>query len=370
MPDWIIDSHLVSISIRPKSASDPTLYYDYYRPDGLRRRKSLQTTDPALALLGLQALRPIIEADVRDGAVGPAAQAPNPRIAELVTYYVDTYLPAKAAAPRTITKARQVLGEFQLYLAGRHIGRVQQLTRTHVDEHVADLRSRGKSAKSIADRLGLIRACLNANVEADRLEASPIRKWLMPTASDPEIDPLTPKQLTKVLATVEERRPDLYPIVAWIALTGNRPSDAVSLRWRQVDTQAGVVSRTHVKVKKLSSYQVSPAALQILRSQEHNRKHDGLVFLQPDGAPYTVNVLYRAFTRCLQAKPAFERPVNLKDLRHTFGYTMVNLVRCPLPVVQVLMGHRLIETTLKYVRPGNAAEDLAAFDKLLKTQAP
>lgn len=59
------------------------------------------------------------------------------------------------------------------------------------------------------------------------------------------------------------------------------------------------------------------------------------------------------------------RSVSLKDLRHTFAYHMVNTVGTPLPTVQVLLGHRDIRHTMRYVRPGDASQSLDRFAKSL-----
>lgn len=375
MPVLLVDGRDILVSIRPKSNTDPTLYVDFYRPDGKRCRWSTRTADPAEAERVYAAMIRDIEQEVRDGRSRqiPERQA-NPKIADLCDYYVKTHLPNKNAKPRSIQRAQQVLREFELFLAGHRIGRVQQLTRTALDAHVAELRERKppQSAKSIQGRLILIRAMLNAALQAELIPESPIKRWLMPTAPEPEIDPLTPDQLRRVLELIRERAPHIEPVARWIALTGNRPSDALDLRWRQVDFTAGLVARTQVKTRRLATYEVSPEAIAILRTEDQRFAHTAsdVVFRDRHGQPMTVNKLYHDFTRALAAKPAFERPVNLKDLRHTFAYRLVNELGCPLPTVQQLMGHRNIETTLKYVRPGNAGPYLARYSAILQPAAP
>lgn len=65
------------------------------------------------------------------------------------------------------------------------------------------------------------------------------------------------------------------------------------------------------------------------------------------------------------AKYDFPRPVTLKDLRHTYGTLMVNEVNCPLPIVQVQMGHADIKTTMQYIQPSTARPHVTKFAALI-----
>jgi integrase len=367
MPDWIIDGHAVSISVRPKSASDPTLYYDYYRPDGLRRRKSLQTTDPVRALLGLEAVRRLIEQDIRDGCNG-ATSGPslNPRIADLCAYYTDVYLPNRNAKPKSIAKARQELTEFQLYCADRRVGRAQQVSRAILDGWVSSLRERSRHAKTIKNRLGTVRAMLNAAIEAGRIEASPITRWPLPAVPEPEIQPLTLAQVKLVVSLIKDRRPDLNNAVRWIAYTGARPEDCCQLRWHQVDLDTASVARVQAKSPRLKKYPISASAVAVLREEAARKVQSPYVFTDELGGPFTPHVLYRRFTRAVKDSD-LGRHVCLKDLRHSFGYNMANIVGMPIPVLQVCMGHADIKTTMRYVQASEGRSHLDAWDKLLKT---
>jgi integrase len=184
----------------------------------------------------------------------------------------------------------------------------------------------------------------------------------MPTVAEPEISPLTQEQLSAVLALIREHKPDLAPVVTWIALTGNRPSDAVSLTWVQVNLKTGSVSRAQVKTKQLANYELSGAALECLKTERNRPWYDGkgTVFRDAYGSTWSVNRVYKDFTRTL-ARIGFERTVTLKDLRHTFGSLMANEMGCPLPILRRLMGHSMIETTMKYIRGGDARPVLDRF---------
>lgn len=367
MPSLIVDDREYTISIHPKGGGDPTLYLDFYRPDGKRVRWSTQTADPDAALAAYQASIADIKAEIQRSGARPTERQANPRIADLVDYYVNTFLPARAAAAKSITKARQILREWELWLATQRIGRLQQLSRSAIDTYTAELTKCGtQSAKSIHNRIGTIRACLNAAVEADLCQGYPIKRWLMPTVEDPEIQPLTEAELATVLRLVQDKKPESANAISWIAYTGNRPSDTVDLRWGQVDRSARVVSRNQVKVRKLANYEVSEPAMALVEAEAQRRPPtpDGYVFTNRHGEPFSIKKLYRDLLSAVAGEEGVPEGINLKTLRHTFGYLMTNVVRCPLPTVQVLMGHAKIETTLRYVRPAAAHEYVNAFADL------
>ena len=317
----------------------------------------------------------------------PADPEGDPPLRKIIDHYVDVHLIARRAADSTITLANQVLYEFQRFASSRHIGRASQLTPGLIDQWLASLN--GLAAKTLKTRTIMLRACINAAVHAGLLDQSPIKRWIMPKCQDPEIWPLTESQLQELLRLIHTRRPEIAPIISWIALTGQRPSDAVSLRWRQIDLPNRVVSRPQVKVKKLATFEISAAAALLLEQQRpksaeanppakppdsstsHSalRTSHDLVFLDPNSNPFTTDRLYNAFVRAL---PGFQRPVNLKDLRHTFCSLAANEWAIPLPQVQVLAGHSDIRMTMRYVRPSSSriALDKAQTHLLPATSKP
>ena len=89
-----------------------TYILDVHSPDGHRQRTSLRTTDPAQAAEMLDAWKrnplPSLE---RSAAAEPEG---NTRLAAVLDYYTQTYLPVKGASPKSVTEAGRVLREFEL----------------------------------------------------------------------------------------------------------------------------------------------------------------------------------------------------------------------------------------------------------------
>ena len=299
----------------------------------------------------------------------PDVQTSDPHLRQICDHYLDVYLPTKNAARKTLIAAAQICCQFERFASSRHIGRVSQLSPALVDAYAASLRDSELAPKTIRNHLIMLRACLNAAVDRGLLDKSPIKRWLLPKVPDPEIQPLTVDQVRQVLQIIAENAPSLTPVTTWIALTGNRPSDAVALSWANVDLQAAVVSRVQVKTKQLAQYEISPAAVAILKIERSRPcyKADGPVFRDQFGDPFTVHKIYHDFTRAL-ARATFERHVTLKDLRHTFGSLMANEMKCPLPIVQRLMGHKSITTTMQYIKPSAGVDYVNAFSTSITEQ--
>jgi len=299
---------------------------------------------------------------VRESRPMPVSEEDSPTLRSVIDYFVETYMPNKNAAIKTRAKYAPILEDFREYCASRNVARVSQLSRRIMDEWTAHI-SKSRKPKTVTSYITTVRACLNAAVEAEIITETPIRRYLFPTVDEPEINPLTYAQLRDVLAVVRAEAPDLYPVVAWIALTGNRPSDAIRLTENQIDTAARYVERKQTKVRRLARYPISTDANAVAVAEIARDDRTGaLVFTDSRGLPWTESRIYTRFTRALR-RARFARGVTIKDLRHTFASLMANdpAKPCPLPVLQILMCHTDIRTTMKYCRPMDATQYVDHF---------
>lgn len=364
----LIRVHGLDVPVKIRYRADRRAWFmDYTTPTGIRMRPQLYASNIAEAQR--EAEDAFTMPDFADEFLPRKAVESRSRGASLKTvldYYTDTYLIASGKSDRTIVSATGILRDFELFCRSvKRLARIDSITRQTVDEWAVDLAKRGNSQTTIANKLGMVRAAINAAVESGIIPESPIDKWKLPDTDTGEIYPLEPRELAEFLAHIKEVKPTIYNITAWMAYTGNRPSDACALRWQQVSLDTRTVERKQVKVKRLAQYQLSADALAVLQSEEQRAitRRGGEVFTDGNVDPFTVNSVYRAMTRAQEGR---KRVVTPKDLRHTFGYIMANYARCPLPVLQVLMGHTDIATTMRYVRNADAIEYLGAYEKLLK----
>lgn len=341
---------------------------DLISPSGQRSRISLGTTDEdeahkLLERWAREALPRIKQKyDQRKAEDDTEGATKDPRIGRLTDYYVDTYLVTRNVRPRTVERIVPVVRDFELYCRARHVGRTSQLSRRVVDDWAADLARRGQSPKTVHTSIGFIRAMLNACLSADLLDYSPVQTWLMPILDEPEKHPLDVEGVRVRLAALSKHEPIHYAPIAWIANTGNRVTGTRNLNWKHIDLETRTIVRPQ-KPRRLARYEFNQAAYNILMSVKDRAGKDGTVFIDPGtGLPYPKNKLLRIWARVQEAE---RLPVaTLKDLRDSFASIMANVVRIPLPQLQVLMGHADISMTMRYVRATSSAPFLQQYTDL------
>lgn len=360
----------VPVTVWLREEKGRACYVDYYLPTGFRRRLSTGEREWSEGLKFLDALIDggHLEQDVRRCLREEAQRVPvdsgDPRIEEVTRYYLDTALVVKNARPRSRERAVPILMAFEGYCRSRHIGRVSQLSRRIVDEWAVEL-AKAQAPATVRLSLQTLRAALNAAQHAGLFDVAPIERWLLPKVDQPEVRPLTGKQVRERLEAMQRYEAALYPPVHWIAHTGNRPGEVRLLKWFQIDMKNQSVERQQ-KARHLARYQFSNEARKALDMVKGD--HSEWVFVDVNtGEPYEKKRLNRAWKRA-QQKANLKPEATLYDLRDTFASIMANDVGCPLPVLQQLMGHSTVEMTMKYVKPGNAGDWLHLFVNNLDVQ--
>lgn len=357
------------LSTKRRNGTLLTYIIDLRYPDGARERPELDTTDPDTAKREFTRWKredfPIIRAEWESENDAAASHGPNPKLAEVFDYYTEKYLPVRATKG-TIQHHEQVLREFELHCRDKRVGRVQQLSRSIVDGYAAILMKDKRSPKTVHNKLSVIRACLNVAVDAEIIDQSPIRKWLMPKVGDADIEPLQPYELKRVLAIVREHEPSIANVVTWMAYTGMRTSDARDIRWNQVDLVRRIRTRTQKKTGRRRTITIGPEAIAVLKAEKRRNRPgpSGEIFTDRHGEPFTRNYILRAWKRALK-KSDYPRAVRVHDLRHTFAYILINYTGCSLRSAQDALEHDSIKTTMRYCKAGPLDEHLARFDSII-----
>ena len=131
--------------------------------------------------------------------------------------------------------------------------------------------------------------------------------------------------------------------------TGMRRGEQYGLRWQNVDFKRGIITiprSKHGEVRHIQVNSMARAALQTLR-----QFGDGLGYVCPRFRGPESHEAREWFNQVL----GYAKIQNFRwhDLRHTFASRLV-MAGVPLRAVQVLMGHKRIETTLRYSHLGEA----------------
>lgn len=300
----------------------------------------------------------------------PDSQAGDPRISDLANWYVTKYCPSADLAPRSIQKYAQVVDDFTIYCRGHNIGRVSQVSYSTILEFTEWLSSRApnkrakgpKAPKTRNDVKATLRRWFNCCVDAGQLDATPVAKWFIKKpkgGTSGKRIALTPDECTQCIHVLTEQAPYVADLAGFLLYTGCRISDALDLRWSQID--GNTVRRRQVKGNMPHQFSLNAQARAILdRARQGTPGPHGEVFTNTEGRPWTYNGAYRAITRAL-TRGAFwvirdgqTHSVDLHTLRHTYATISANL-GCPAPILMQQLGHTSIETTMQYYHPDPTA---------------
>ena len=320
-----------------------------------------------------------------------------------VAAFAEQWLAGLELAPSTIQGYRKIVRNH----IAPHIGRVQvdKVTATRIARLYRELRENGRrdsvgrgqplSANSTQKVHVVLGAILEAAVDDGLISTNPARRTRTvkaPTgkqirAARPEIATWTAAELHAFLDWDRDVFDDeLHTLWRTIAYTGMRRSEALALRWADVDFANGrisirraadVTTRNAVKTTKSGRSRVvdiDDATLSVLRAWKAVRGSVSLGFARPDayafgnlaGEVRSPNEVGRRWTRRVAAAqlamPDLSR-VTLKGLRHTHATLLLELGEHP-KVVQERLGHASVTITMDVYSHVSPTVQKAAADRL------
>jgi integrase len=253
------------------------------------------------------------------------------------------------------------------------------------------------TANKLAEHMARRRATLangTVNREVGHLRTVIIRARDVWKVATPEIEWKKlwleePESVQHILSADEEKRlfaalrPDYHPLVRFALLSGQRLDNVRTLAWRQIDWQARTISFRVKSKKPGGSLRYVPITneLAALLSVERGR-HPVYVFtyalarnrydperkqIQVKGVryPFSKHGWRKAWKRALEE--AEIENFRFHDLRHTAG-TRALRATGNLRTVQKMLGHKDIQTTLRYT--ASEIEDIrAAMEAVAQTHS-
>ncbi|MBD2079322.1 site-specific integrase [Leptolyngbya sp. FACHB-17] len=200
-------------------------------------------------------------------------------------------------------------------------------------------------------RLWMARRCLNWAVEQGLVTVNPYAAMKAPKAEKKRIQPFTKAEMRAILAAFEDRSPHYVPLVKFLFATGVRISEAIGLRWKDVDLYAGYITiaeslpikrsgNGHTRQRK----KTKTGSIRLLTLHDSLRyalgvpgKPEDLVFTSVEGKVISGhNWRERYWQPILGYAGVAYRPVH--NTRHTFAS---HCLEAGMPVTQVayLLGH-------------------------------
>jgi integrase len=216
---------------------------------------------------------------------------------------------------------------------------LQNITLMCAEDFRKDRKKQGASNATINRELSFLKAVLNKAVKWELIDKNPLQ----------HLESLPEKHLFNRYLTVDETltlieacEPHLRPLIVTSIFTGLRWGDVRLLKWDEVDFENSVINLEDSKTDELC-YPLPTEVMQEIKKVPRNGSR--FVFInQRTGEPW--QDLRKAFKKA-KKKAGLKRPFRVHDLRHSFASNLV-MNGSDLKTVQELLGHRNINTTLRY----------------------
>lgn len=160
---------------------------------------------------------------------------------------------------------------------------------------------------------------------------------------------LTPPEVEELIAVAKKRGRYGYRDATMILLAyrhGLRVTELCSLRWEQVDFEAGLLHVRHVKHGIPSVHPLRAPELRALRQLQRQSSPSPYLFVTERGSPITAAGFRKTFTRVAQLS-SLPFSVHPHMLRHACGYKLVNEGH-DTRSIQHYLGHKNIQHTVRY----------------------
>ena len=129
---------------------------------------------------------------------------------------------------------------------------------------------------------------------------------------------------------------------------GLRASEAVNMKWEQIDLTAGTLHVARLKGSKNSVHPISGVELRLLRKLYKKEDRQRHVFLSERKTPIDATTVYR-MVRSMGKYAGLEFPIHPHMLRHGCGYYLANK-GVDTRAIQMYMGHTNIQNTVIYTQ--------------------
>jgi len=159
----------------------------------------------------------------------------------------------------------------------------------------------------------------------------------------------------EVAAFLGALRHPLYRAIAMVLYgTGLRIEEALALEVSDIDGARGVLRVRHGKGNRPREGKLSPALYQWLRGYWSKERPPlpHLFVSRRTGRPPTQEAVRRAFALAAE-QAGITKPVRPHVLRHSYATHLLD-AGTDVRVIQVLLGHRSLQTTMRYTRVSTA----------------
>lgn len=299
------------------------------------------------------------------------------------------------AGEKALRQYTQIVKQHILPYLGKY--KLVELKPIHINKLFEILSNEGKGTRTIQLVYVVFHIALNQAVKEDLLVRNPLDNVNRPKHTKKEIEPLRENEVTQFLISCRGHRLEALLKIAFT--TGMRKGEILGLKWTDIDWEEKTIrvqrqlqripgqGLTLVHPKTSSSTRtIYIGEDTILALRKHSERQyaeqqlagdkwqeNGLVFPSRLGTPYDQGALDKEFKKLLQQ--ANLREIRFHDIRHTTTSLLLKQ-GVPIKVVQVMLGHEDISTTLRtysHVYPGmleEAAKKMNDITEILEVDLP
>lgn len=308
-------------------------------------------------------------------------------------------------APSTIQGYTKIVNNHIIPKLGKIT--LENLTALRIARHYRELRASGRkdvnhegeplSSNSVNKVHIVLGSILEVAIDDGHISANPARKRRIVKApggkqiraQKPEAQTWTAAELHAFLKWNKDvHKDDLFTLWRTIAYTGMRRSEALALRWSDINTKNSTVSirravdvtarnkTKSTKTDKPRVVDIDSVTLAALKAYKAVRgsisldfaRNDAYVFGNLDGAIRSPNEISRRWSyRVQKARETLGeddlKRVTLKELRHTHATLLLELGEHP-KIVQERLGHSTISTTMNIYSHVTQTMQRSAIDRL------
>ncbi len=282
------------------------------------------------------------------------------------------YLGLKNLSHRTIIEYRWVLKDLFRFVPPE-LATPQDVAFEHLRNYVANMQARKLAAKTVSDRVIIIKRFFGYLLAEGRVESDPAQRLPVPKVGKRLPRALTLDEMRALLSAIQtdssKGRRDRVLFELMYA-GGLRVSEAVRLRVEDVDFADGSV-RVIGKGDKERRVYLKPSLRQLLREHVDSNLSSGFVFpgrSENALSPRSVQQRIKQYAKTAR----ITRAVSPHTLRHSVAVHYLQ-GGAPVNFVQGLLGHASLATTGKYLLlTDQMAKDIAlrtetALDRLTQT---
>ena len=314
-------------------------WYCRFQVDGVRYERRC-----ALASNEREALHAesVIKSEIMRGQLGFAKAVKAVKLKDLIQLYLEYSKANKASYKADIHSMDVILSYFNNCS-------IETITAADIENFKTHIKNTTSNKNATINRyLAALSKMFNLGIENKLIDKNPMRQVHKLKEDNHKIRFLTKEEEIRLFNAIDETNRHIEPILICALQTGMRKGEIFELLKSCVDIKGGFIELLKTKSGKARKIPISDklkAVLITALSDKNNQSE--YVFINPDtGTKY--DDIKRSFHTLL--KKANIDNFRFHDLRHTVATRLAG-ANIDLTVVQEILGHSSIQTTMRYAHP-------------------